>query len=96
MRSGLRRWSPYATGTIFDSAIPQADRSTLLAFGFALFMSGLATAAFKLTQGIATLRIQGKMEYKIQSALWDRLRRMSGGRRVVASSTALCQMRAHR
>ncbi len=65
--------APYATGRIFDSAIPQADRTMLLAFGLALFASGLATAAFKLTQGIATQRIQGKMEYSIQSALWDRL-----------------------
>jgi NHLM bacteriocin system ABC transporter ATP-binding protein len=65
--------APYVTGQIFDSAIPQADRGLLFAFGLALFGAAIATAAFKLTQGIATQRIQGKMEHAIQSALWDRL-----------------------
>jgi NHLM bacteriocin system ABC transporter ATP-binding protein len=63
----------YLTGRIFDAAIPQADRSLLLAFGIALLLSAVASAVFKLTQGIATLRIQGRMEYSIQSALWGRL-----------------------
>jgi len=65
--------APYMTGRIFDAAIPQADRSLLLGFGIALLLSALASGAFRLTQGIATLRVQGKMESAIQSALWDRL-----------------------
>jgi NHLM bacteriocin system ABC transporter ATP-binding protein len=65
--------TPYLTGRIFDSAIPQADRGVLLGFGLALFGAALATSLFKLTQGIATVRVQGKMEYAIQAALWDRL-----------------------
>ena len=65
--------TPYLTGRIFDAAIPQADRGMLFAFGFALFGTALATSLFKFTQGIATVRLQGKMEYSIQSALWDRL-----------------------
>lgn len=69
----LGAFTPYLTGRIFDSAIPQADRGMLLGFGLALFGAALATSLFKLTQGIATVRVQGKMEYAIQAALWDRL-----------------------
>ncbi len=65
--------TPYFTGRIFDSAIPQADEGLLLGFGIALFGAALATSLFKITQAIATLRIQGKMEYSVQAALWDRL-----------------------
>ena len=36
-------------------------------------VAALASAAFKFVQGIATVRVQGKMEYSIQGALWDRL-----------------------
>jgi len=65
--------APFLTGRVFDSAIPQADRSMLLVFGSALLVSALASAMFKLTQGIATLRVQGRMESSVQAALWDRL-----------------------
>jgi ATP-binding cassette subfamily C protein len=36
-------------------------------------MAALVSAAFKITQSIAVLRIQGKMDYSVQAALWDRL-----------------------
>jgi NHLM bacteriocin system ABC transporter ATP-binding protein len=65
--------TPYLTGRIYDAAIPQADRGMLLGFGFALLGSAIASAIFKFVQGVATVRIQGKMEYTIQAALWDRL-----------------------
>jgi NHLM bacteriocin system ABC transporter ATP-binding protein len=65
--------TPYLTGRIFDSAIPQADRQMLLAFGFALAASAVAMSMFKLVQGVAAVRVQARMEYAIQSAMWDRL-----------------------
>jgi len=65
--------TPYFTGRIFDSAIPAAEKSLLAQFVFALVIAALASAAFRLTQSIAVLRIQGKMDYSIQAALWDRL-----------------------
>jgi NHLM bacteriocin system ABC transporter ATP-binding protein len=65
--------TPMITGKIFDSAIPQADRATLYAFGFALIGTALATGMFKLVQGVASMRVQSKMEYSLQAALWDRL-----------------------
>ena len=33
----------------------------------------MTQAAFKITQAIAMIRIQGKMDYSAQSAVWDRL-----------------------
>jgi ATP-binding cassette subfamily C protein len=69
----LGAMTPYFTGRLFDTAIPQAERGMLVQFTIALFVSALASAAFKITQSIAVLRIQGKMDYSIQAALWDRL-----------------------
>ena len=63
--------TPMITGRIFDSAIPQADRGTLFAFGLALMGTALATSMFKLVQGVASLRVQSKMEYSLQAAMWD-------------------------
>ena len=66
-------FTPWVTGRIFDDAIPQAERTLLFTFGLGLLATAIATSLFKITQGIATVRVQGKMEYAIQSALWDRL-----------------------
>ncbi|MGH9159231.1 MAG: NHLP bacteriocin export ABC transporter permease/ATPase subunit, partial [Vicinamibacteraceae bacterium] len=65
--------APYLTGQLFDSAIPQADRSSLMIFGLALFVAALAGSLFKLTQGVATVRIQARMESALQTAVWDRV-----------------------
>ncbi|MFZ5785768.1 MAG: NHLP bacteriocin export ABC transporter permease/ATPase subunit, partial [Acidobacteriota bacterium] len=65
--------TPYFTGRIFDGAIPQADRNLLVQFTLGLFVGALVSTAFKLTQSFALMRIQGKMDYSIQAALWDRL-----------------------
>src|SRR5262249_5500653 len=65
--------TPYFTGRIFDEAVPQAERNMLMVFGFGLFMSALATAAFKFVQGVATVRIQARMGSSIQAAVWDRI-----------------------
>jgi NHLM bacteriocin system ABC transporter ATP-binding protein len=65
--------TPYITGKIFDAAIPQADRNSLILLGAALLCSALASSAFKFVQGVATIRVQRKMAAPIQSALWDRI-----------------------
>jgi len=65
--------TPHFTGKIFDTAIPEADKGVLLQFTSALFLAAVIAAAFKITQSIATLRIQGKMDYSLQAAVWDRL-----------------------
>ncbi len=70
---------PALTGTLFDSAIPGADRPLVAQITAALFLVALVSAAFSLTQGIASLRIQSRMDYAIQAALWDRLLDLPSG-----------------
>jgi NHLM bacteriocin system ABC transporter ATP-binding protein len=65
--------TPYLTGQLFDSAIPQADRSMLFGFGAALMASAIGNSLFKITQGIATVRMQTHMGSSIQTAVWDRI-----------------------
>jgi ATP-binding cassette subfamily C protein len=65
--------TPYLTGQLFDVAIPQADRAMLWTFGLALLASAISTALFKFAQGVATVRVQARMESSIQAAVWDRL-----------------------
>jgi NHLM bacteriocin system ABC transporter ATP-binding protein len=64
---------PMITGKVFDTAIPQAERSMLVQFAVGLFMVALTQAAFKITQAMAMLRVQGRMDYSAQAAVWDRL-----------------------
>lgn len=65
--------TPLITGKVYDAAIPQAEREMLTQFTLGLFIVALTTAAFQITQKIATLRLQGKMDYTVQAAVWDRL-----------------------
>jgi NHLM bacteriocin system ABC transporter ATP-binding protein len=65
--------TPYIVGQVFDGAIPQANRGTLLGFGLALLLSATASSAFRVTQGIAALRIQTRISSSVQAGIWDRL-----------------------
>ncbi len=65
--------NPFLTGQMIDAAIPQGDRGLVLQLGFGMLMAALATASFKITQAIAVVRIESKVDYVIQAALWDRL-----------------------
>jgi ATP-binding cassette subfamily C protein len=65
--------TPYLTGQLFDVAIPQADRTMLWTFGTALLLSAVASGLFKLTQGVAVVRVQARLESSIQAAVWDRI-----------------------
>ncbi len=65
--------NPFLAGQMIDSAIPQGDRGLVLQLGFGMLMAALATASFKITQAIAVVRIESKVDYSLQAALWDRL-----------------------
>jgi NHLM bacteriocin system ABC transporter ATP-binding protein len=67
---------PVATGVLFNSIIPGAQRSQLLLMAAFLFMATLATATFFLTRSLAILRLEGKLGSTLQAALWDRLLRL--------------------
>ncbi|MEZ5403210.1 MAG: NHLP bacteriocin export ABC transporter permease/ATPase subunit [Bryobacteraceae bacterium] len=65
--------TPIATGIIFDTVIPGAQRSQLLQLATFLAAAAIATALFTLTRSFALLRLEGKMDATIQAAVWDRL-----------------------
>ncbi|MGM0379453.1 MAG: NHLP bacteriocin export ABC transporter permease/ATPase subunit [Bacillota bacterium] len=65
--------TPIATGVVFDSIIPQGEKNQLLQIGLFLGASAVAGFIFQITRSFAMTRVEGKMEYTIQSAVWDRL-----------------------
>jgi NHLM bacteriocin system ABC transporter ATP-binding protein len=64
---------PILTGQLFGSVIPGAERGQLLQITLALIVAALAGSIFQLTRSIAVLRIGGKADGRVQSAVWDRL-----------------------
>ncbi|HEY5062216.1 MAG TPA: ABC transporter transmembrane domain-containing protein, partial [Gemmatimonadaceae bacterium] len=62
-----------ATGQIFNSIIPGAQRSQLVQLSVILVACACSTALFNLVRGIALLRIETRMSVAIQAAVWDRL-----------------------
>ena len=70
---------PIATGIIFSSAIPNAQRSQLVQISVFLVVAAVATTLFGLTGSFATLRLQGKLGASLQAAVWDRLLRLPPG-----------------
>jgi NHLM bacteriocin system ABC transporter ATP-binding protein len=67
---------PVATGILFNSIIPGAQRNELLLMASFLLISTLAASMFSLTRSLATLRLEGKLGSSLQAALWDRLLRL--------------------
>lgn len=64
---------PKVTQQIFDVYIPGGDVPQLAQIGFLLVGFLFGKALFDLCRGLAMLRIEGKMESSVQSAVWDRL-----------------------
>jgi ATP-binding cassette subfamily C protein len=64
---------PKVTQQIFDVYIPGGEVNQLSQIGLLLIGFLFGKALFDLCRGIAMLRLEGKMEASIQSAVWDRL-----------------------
>ncbi|HRS21841.1 MAG TPA: NHLP bacteriocin export ABC transporter permease/ATPase subunit [Clostridia bacterium] len=64
---------PLATGIVFDSIIPEGEKSTLLQIALILGASALAAMLFQLTGSIAAMRNEGKIDGSLQAAVWNRL-----------------------
>lgn len=69
----LATLTPLFSGQIFDTAIPGAEKDTLVQFGAGLLAAAFAAAAYQVVRSLAILRIEGRMDYSVQAALWDRL-----------------------
>ena len=65
--------TPIATAQLFDTIIPDGNRSHLAQMAVALVVGACAIGTFAFVQAVAQLRIAGRMGAVIQAALWDRL-----------------------
>ncbi len=64
---------PKVTQQIFDVYIPGGEVSQLSQIGLLLLGFLFGKSLFDLCRGLAMLRLEGKMESSVQSAVWDRL-----------------------
>ncbi|MCK5539288.1 MAG: NHLP bacteriocin export ABC transporter permease/ATPase subunit [Deltaproteobacteria bacterium] len=69
----LGLFTPWVTGIIFDTVIPEASRSQLWQIVALLLTCAFVTMLFNLTKGIAIVRVEGKVDGVLQAAVWDRL-----------------------
>ena len=65
--------TPFATSILIDNAIPDSDRGLLWQIGLGLIIAAIATALFRLTQGLSLLRVETASDSATQTAVWDRL-----------------------
>jgi len=64
---------PFATGKILNSVIPFSERDLLWQYAIALIVGAIASFSFEISRHYSVYRIQTKLEYLLQSAVWDRL-----------------------
>ncbi len=64
---------PVLTRFVYDWAIPEAQQGFLVQLTLALGLIAAATGVFRIVQAFAVLRIQSRMDYSVQAAVWDRL-----------------------
>ncbi len=64
---------PVLTGQLLGRFIPRADYGSWLAGLGALALVGLGNAVFGVVQGLAVLRIEGRIDERLQAAIWSRL-----------------------
>jgi ATP-binding cassette subfamily C protein len=69
----LSLFTPVMTGVIFETIIPEAARGQLAQIAIILVTCATATAVFETVKGVALLRAEGKIDYSLQAAIWDRL-----------------------
>jgi ATP-binding cassette subfamily C protein len=64
---------PFATGVIFDTIIPGAERDQLLQAVVLMAASAVTMILLTTVRSYAVLRIEGRMDFALQAAVWDRL-----------------------
>jgi hypothetical protein len=64
---------PLFTGNIFDVVIPQSDYRQLYVYSIVIFFSIVAIAFFQLIRSFSMIRIETKLDFALQSAIWDHL-----------------------
>lgn len=64
---------PILTGNIFDEVIPKSDYRQLYVFSLIIICSIIAITIFQLVRSFSMIRIETKLDFLFQSAIWDRL-----------------------
>lgn len=65
--------TPIASGHLVEDVLPRSDYTFHLAIIAALAAAAIADATFDVTQAVALVRIQGRMDSSIQSGVWSRM-----------------------
>jgi ATP-binding cassette subfamily C protein len=65
-----------ATGVLFNTVIPGAQRSELLQMAIILLACAAVNGLFTVAQAVALLRIETRASAALQAAVWDRLLRL--------------------
>jgi NHLM bacteriocin system ABC transporter ATP-binding protein len=65
--------TPLATGMIFESIIPRADRSQLWQVSAGLVVAAFAAVAIQVVRGLALVRLGGRAQSTLEAAVWDRV-----------------------
>ena len=65
--------TPVLSGRLLAQVIPRVDTPMWIAMLGALFVGALATAVFEIVRALAMLRIEGRLDERLQAAVWIRL-----------------------
>ncbi|MGU3495505.1 NHLP bacteriocin export ABC transporter permease/ATPase subunit [Xanthobacteraceae bacterium A53D] len=68
--------TPLVSAHIFDTIIPRAETDALRQVIIVLAAAACASMGFGLAQALAQLRLRGRVDAVVQSAVWDRLLRL--------------------
>lgn len=71
--------TPWFTGTLFDSVIPNADMSQMMQVMLALVTGALAIGVFEVIRAFTVIRISSVLNMNLEIAIWDRLIRLPVG-----------------
>ncbi len=69
----LGLFTPILTGQVFDSFIPTGQSALIVQVGIVLVVVALSGAAMQITRSIAILRLETRLDFSVQAAIWDRL-----------------------
>lgn len=64
---------PVASGYLFDSVFPAADRAQMVQVVLMLFIASVVTLLLEATRALTMLRIEGKASNDLAAAVWDRV-----------------------
>jgi NHLM bacteriocin system ABC transporter ATP-binding protein len=65
--------TPYFSGSLVDTVIPEASRNQLVQLAIILGAVSLSGVIFDTVQGLTILRVETMMQSTVQPAMWDRL-----------------------